>query len=857
LINFPGKNVRSILEDSEGNLWFGSDGGGVCKYLPEKKMFINYKEADGICSNKIMAILEDKFGIMWFGTNGGGLCKLNHDAFVRLTIKDGLSSNSILSIVQGSKGALWFGTDGKGLTKLDGNNFYTYDYNNGLKSNIILSSLQDRSANIWFGTSGEGLSVLTGKVSALEDQTNQFLHYNVTDGLGSNSVISIAEDKSGNIWLATLGAGISCITQKSLDDKEKFKSGIINLTDQQGLPNNLVVSILEDKNGNIWFGTLQGGVASLPRQKIRKAINGNTKKLKELFGNFTEKQGLSHNSVLAIAENKNGSLFFGTDGGGITIIAREQINLLSKINQGNYQINCKYINKDNGLISDAINLLIADDEYLWAGSAKGLSRILLDKQNDIKTIVNYGREEGFKNISCKQNAVWKEKDGKIWFGTSLGVLSYNSRDDKYKAKEPLLNISKLRLFYEDISWKKYGDIEFQNSSSWYPLPLNLQLPYHQNHLTLHFEAVSTINASKIKYKYMLEGADKSWSPPVKENTATYSNLSPGNYTFKVISTYDGYHWNQQPATYYFTITPPFWQTWWFYVTSVIFLLIIAYGILKYRTRSLEQQKIKLYMLVRQRSKELAVKNKKLGEANKSLQHYADELARSNRELDEFASVVSHDLKEPLRKVSTYSNMIKESLNDKMSEKDISHMDRMLNANDRMRQLIEDLLAFARVATKKNPYEPTDLKTIVNEVLSDLEIRIMETKGKVNIGTLPIVDADKLQMRQLFQNLISNALKFHKDNTPPIVKINTENTQNGTYKITVEDNGVGFHEKYLDRIFKPFHRLHGRNEFEGTGMGTAICMRIVKRHGGTLTAKSKIGEGSTFIITLPEKQEEFE
>ena len=191
---------------------------------------------------------------------------------------------------------------------------------------------------------------------------------------------------------------------------------------------------------------------------------------------------------------------------------------------------------------------------------------------------------------------------------------------------------------------------------------------------------------------------------------------------------------------------------------------------------------------------------------------------------------------------------------------------MQNAAGRMHTLINDLLTFSRVTTKAQPFVPTDLNGICNEVVDDLETLIQTTSGRVEVTDLPTIDADPLQMRQLFQNLIANALKFHRPEVDPVVIIRSESftevadrsddtSQTKFTRILVEDNGIGFDEKYLDRIFTPFQRLHGRGEYEGTGIGLAVCRKIVERHGGSLTATSVQGEGSTFIAVLPYEQDD--
>ena len=235
--------------------------------------------------------------------------------------------------------------------------------------------------------------------------------------------------------------------------------------------------------------------------------------------------------------------------------------------------------------------------------------------------------------------------------------------------------------------------------------------------------------------------------------------------------------------------------------------------------------------------------------------FAEKVMESNRELQEFASVASHDLQEPLRKIQAFGEQLRSGHNRELSEEGRDYLQRLLSAADRMRALINDLLALSRVTTKVRPMVPIDLTQVTHEVVADLEVRVAHSGGRVEVGKLPTIDADPLQMRQMFQNLIGNALKFRRKEVLPIVKI-TGNLETGahTCEIRVEDNGIGFETKYLDRIFAPFQRLHTRQQYEGSGMGLAICRKIVERHKGKITASSVPGQGATFVITLPVKQE---
>ena len=232
--------------------------------------------------------------------------------------------------------------------------------------------------------------------------------------------------------------------------------------------------------------------------------------------------------------------------------------------------------------------------------------------------------------------------------------------------------------------------------------------------------------------------------------------------------------------------------------------------------------------------------------------YMAKLEQSNQALQDFASIASHDLQEPLRKVAAFGNMLKQKWGGSLEDQGKDYLGRMLNANQRMQSLLTGLLNYSRVTTKVEPFKEVDLSDLVSEVISDLEVRIVKTRGEVNIGDLPVISADPTQMRQLFQNLIGNALKFHKPGEKPVVQVRSISNTGSGCQIVVEDNGIGFEEQYIERIFAPFQRLHGKSsQYEGTGMGLAICKKIVERHGGSITARSEPGKGSTFIITLPQ------
>lgn len=295
--------------------------------------------------------------------------------------------------------------------------------------------------------------------------------------------------------------------------------------------------------------------------------------------------------------------------------------------------------------------------------------------------------------------------------------------------------------------------------------------------------------------------------------------------------------------------------------TTLLLIITVFLLLKINSREHEKYQADLESI----NEDL---ESRIAERTQELSIYSDELARSNRELEDFAFVASHDLQEPLRKIRAFGNRLESGYADVIDERGQDFLARMLNAAERMSMLISDLLAFSRVSTRGKDFVDVDLNKAVASVVGDLEIAIEEKSAQVDIDTLPQLRGDKSQLEQLFLNLISNALKFQKEGVTPKVLITHSTPSNNETsdlllsdeyqwaKIQVKDNGIGFDQAFAEKIFAPFQRLHGRAEYKGTGIGLAVCRRIVERHNGQITAASSQGDGATFTILLPIDSEPF-
>jgi light-regulated signal transduction histidine kinase (bacteriophytochrome) len=267
-------------------------------------------------------------------------------------------------------------------------------------------------------------------------------------------------------------------------------------------------------------------------------------------------------------------------------------------------------------------------------------------------------------------------------------------------------------------------------------------------------------------------------------------------------------------------------------------LALGWRVLHSAERDLEQANVKLENV-----------NHRLETSNRQLERRAVELARSNAELDQFASIASHDLQEPLRKVRTFTEQLTATESERLSERGADYLMRANRAAERMQGLIQDLLQFSRVTTKPRPFTQVDLNQVTVEVLDDLSVEIEQAGAVVSVGALATISADPLQMRQLMLNLVSNALKFRRPDVAPEISISGE-VVGEVARLVVADNGIGFDPRYSTRIFKVFERLNGREEYPGTGIGLALCHKIVTRHGGDIIASSELLAGATFTVTLP-------
>ena len=535
------QTVLDIYFDNRDNVWLSTLSHGVSQYNRVSKSFSWLTEQEGLSNNHVRSTIQDKSGNYWFGTSGGGVCNYFGKQFTVYDKSSGLGGNFIYSIFRDSKKRLWIGTSDRGLSLLDSSKFYSFNQSNGFENVKVKAIAEDTNGILYFGTDGQGVYTYDGtSFSAIEELTKKYIR-------------AMVKDKDGNLWIATAGAGLYKLNVNS------SKPLITNYSTKEGLLHNRLTCLLYDKTGRLWYGTENNGIGCINNNTIQNNTISTT-------------NGLPSNAIRCMTEDKSGYLWLGTAGDGIASMP---------LYQGDFRI--KKYNHTNGLSSSNIYLICADiNNNLFTGTETGLDHLYLDKDRRPLEIKHYSKGEGFTGIETCQNAVFTDADGTIWFGTINGLTKYNPANLVKNNHEPITTITNVKLSYEPIS-----NTAFKHYVSDWNTVSSLELPYDQNYLTFDFLAINFSNPDAVKYRWMLKGFDKDWSPSSTTHEFTYSNLGPGSYTFIVKACNEDGVWNKQPVELAFHISPPFWLRWWFITIVIITVGGIVFAVFKWRVNRIK------------------------------------------------------------------------------------------------------------------------------------------------------------------------------------------------------------------------------------------------------------------------------
>jgi signal transduction histidine kinase/ligand-binding sensor domain-containing protein len=804
-------DVVSINEDNTGRLWIATENNGISVYNPETNVFQAYQYDDldnsSPGTNSMNCVYKDKKQNMWIGTYNAGIDLVSVDAlrfthYKRMHLNSSLNNNHVLCIYEDSRKNIWIGTDGGGLNLFDPRtgNFTYYRHNkssNSLAGDHVLSVTEDSKGNLWVGTWGEGITVFNSRMQVIK----QFRHQaGDSSGLNNNNVWTIFEDSKQNIWIGTYGGGVNLFNPAN----NTFTHFTYNRTDTSPVNSNWINSITEDRDGHIWIGTSGGGLLRMD-PATKKSIS---------FMPVPGANSISNVNTGEVYEDRHGKLWIGTI---------EGLNCYDK-KTGRFTI----YNQKHGLADNTVHGILEDRRgNLWISTNRGLTRF----NPALNRFQNFDRSDGIQSDEFKQKAYCLSSSGEMYFGGNNGFNRFYPDQIKIAPFDPPLVITSFQVFNKQVPIASGED---HNSPLKQSITEAKSITLSHKHSVFSIE-FATLNYTPLKkkwYAYKLEGFDPEWNKGTRR-TATYTNLDPGTYIFKVRGLNNDGSWSPNITRLEVIITPPIWRTWIFRITVLFGLAGCILAFYRVRVRNIEMQQKELQLMVRAQTKKLVNANK--------------ELEMKNKDLEQFAYVASHDLQEPLRTTASFAELLEQQYKGKLDETADKYLMFIVQSSERMKVLIKDLLDYSRIGRKKE-IQTIDCNLLLREVIADLGTAINETGAIIQFENLPVIQGYSTEIKQLFQNLILNAIKFTREDVEPRIRITFKKTEEH-WQFAVEDNGIGIAEEHRERIFNIFQRLHTRNEYPGSGIGLSHCKKIAELHEGKIWVESEPGQGSTFFFTI--------
>lgn len=901
--------TMSVMEDQDGRLWVGAgDGAHIIDF--DKGTIQRISEKQGV-EGAVFGLLQDRTGTVWAASDKGKAYAINLKRSEIEEFNVGPGNGALYSIWEDTEGQLWFGSApnlGSYVINLNRGRAGSFTTADGLGSNVIWATVEDRDGRIWLGT--------TNGIDIYDPATRTVRHLGMEQGLPIRNMNHLYLDKSGQILAFGNAFGLSVINVQEGTIKTFGKD--------QGLRSNGILRLSEADNGELWYGTGTGEIYVLnPKERVHKRITNlasfrderiysvardNSGQLwicggkggvaivdrdRKTLKTLTTSQGLLSNTAYNTLESSNGEIWIGTNKG------------INKLNFDRQTIT--NFTTQEGLMNNDIWTLNEHNGVIYAGTTRGLSMISsrTDEQGASWQFTNYGKVQGFQYVDFDQNSTLFTRSGEFWSGVEIQVLmvmnvplpdpaiptpfitgisildkQMNFRQ-RAKAEQRLAKVDTLwepveGAFYEDRNkalaerFAESVEIKWDSVESNYLLPVNLRLPYDQNYVSFSFTGLTLSNPDQVKYRYVLEGIDKNWSP-ISTNTESenYRDLPPGKYVFKVCSKGMNGQWST-PASFSFTILPPWWKSWWAYTAYT--LLFFGLG---WRIHLFQKEQTVKRERERMRDRELA-QAKEIEKAYNDLKATQSQLIQSEKmaSLGELTAGIAHEIQNPLNFVNNFSEINKELLQEMKQELEQGRLDdakgiannvidneeKILFHGKRADSIVKGMLQHSRASSGVK--EPTDINALADEYLrlayhglraKDKSFNAaMKTDFDATLGKVHVVPQD---LGRVILNLITNGFyavtekrKSQPNGYEPTVTVITRKAGDQV-KITVHDNGNGIPQNILDKIFQPFFTT--KPSGHGTGLGLSMSYDIItKVHGGKIDVDTRPGEGTSFIITIP-------
>ena len=766
LLTKVGWHIHTLYEDSDGHIYIGCDD-GLINFDPKTGEWKKYDD------RFVYAITNDTEGGMWIGKFYGGVRYISPvgKRFDGFSMANGLSGNVISRFCEDRQGRIWVGSDDGGLMCYDGH-FVSYPHQDWLSKRNVHALCTDNHNNLWIGTYTDGVIVMNLETGSMR----QYMQTSDANSLDNSSSYAIYQDTHGNIWVATM-EGLCLYDAKN--------DGFVRI----GKINSITIDIDEDSEGNLWLSTQGEGLWR---------YNQKTRKLHNFRSEETSNSSLPDNQVNCCLIDEKGKLWVGTFAGLCTYDKK----------RGAF----KRVSLD--VPSQNILSIIEDNGALWLTTERGIVKYVPDEG-----VQRFTLHDGLVSEQFQPNSGYKASDGRIFFGSTSGFNSFLPFQIKANTVMPPVYVTTLSILNQE-----------EHNASGLPLDLTLTkeitIGYGDSKMvSLSFASLSYCSPEKIQYAYMLEGFDQDWNYVGNQNSATYTNLPAGTYTFRVKATNNDGIWSDNEASLKIIVNPPFWWSWYAKLFYLLLLGTVIWYYVHLRLKRAERHhQIELQRLNEEKEKEVRE-------------------ARLN-----FFTMIAHEIRTP---VSLIIGPLEKIMKHGTPTDDMKVIDR--NAH-RLLELVNQLLDFRKVEQQSlvMHFAPQNIHELMISV-SERFVPTFEQNGKQFTVDYPsehfTAIVDKEAIIKTISNLLTNANKYSKDEVS--LKC-IEDPDGQRFRICVSDNGSGIRKEDRQRIFQPFFQAEGNKP--GTGIGLNIVKSIVDQHHGDITVESELGKGSTFTIILPVSQD---
>ncbi|MCF8359815.1 MAG: helix-turn-helix domain-containing protein [Prolixibacteraceae bacterium] len=811
----PGFSILSLLFDKWGNLWIGTENGGLFVIETETGKITRYMndpfDNKSLAGNSIYTLFQSEDGIVWIGTYNQGVCfydpnKLKFEHFFLNPTESNFLNCNIIKCMWMEEDELIIGTDGGGMTMVDWENkkpvHFTKDSkNNNISSNTIMALCPDYPRGIWLGTWDAGMNYY-------DKRTGRFKHYNTIhnqhETYNVEHITAFLKDSRGNLWIGTFGFGLNYYYPE--DDKIVHFSG--RDAGNSVFDSENIYCIYETSQGELLCGTMDGlyRIQNLEKNPLitRYQYDSN------------DSLSISNNLVVSVFEDVKNQIWIGTIGGGLNLFDPETETFH------------RFSEKD-GLPENTIRSIYSDqDDKVWISTNLGIA--CLNPENN--TIKAYRSNILHDVGEFLPSSATIDTDGFLYFGGSNGFIRFHPRQIVENPNIPPVYFSDFRLFNQSVQINEKKSPLSKHISS----TTSIELSHKQSVISIDFVALNYTEPNHNRYAYYLEGFEPYWNYSGHNNTATYTNLNPGRYTFKVKASNNDGIWNPQPKTLKIRVKAPGWATWWAFSGYIFILSALFYIILKiYKDRAVEKEQIKAERLQNHNMQEL--KDRKLA----------------------FFTNLSHEIRTPLSLIIT---PLEELLDYPTLKDEVRKKIKYAAENSKfLLKLVNQLLDIRKLDNQKMELRltKTNIDQLLLQVLEMHKLRAREKQVELiyeplGADTEFYFDTDKIE--KIANNLLSNAVKFSHNEDLIIVRVSNKKDE-GKLTIEVIDHGIGMEPDQIPRIFERFYQGNSALNKGGTGIGLALCKELAEIHQGCLEVESTPGEGSCFRVNLPVSLETYD